>query len=649
MAAIPHALAQGSYGGSMESTSLAMPPLTWQKMQYEEKLFDSLKRDISLVIPPEQFVLTVAVRIREAAEAEPEAKKPTRGGPAGFGAVDGVLDGGDLMSKLGVDSPYMSPEMIKKQEDLFENIASISVEVLLDSRVDAAREEIVKNLLDRISPTFKDVKPKIAISRIDILPPPVVKSEPQLIDWVREFKDPAGRTVAIILLGMIIFLVSFLALSKIGGIANAAIAAFKEFTAVQQEAATAKAGIGASSMASDSPALTAAETSHDQPEAPGDEAASRLISSTQDKELAGVEKFKRLVEQNTQAASYFVRQWIKIRPEGSTDALIILTRSIQPENLVKLFDLLSVDERKMLSKILNYPLSRDALGRADLFLNNQIIMDLITPKPDLAPEVQEMIMAVTEEEISAIAKTQPGAAAALLNMMPANQMVKIAETLANDVCEQIFPICATLSMTNAVEQIAVIKNQLSELRGQAEQSPSPFLESVPDLMVTANPNKERILYAVLSQAKQWSMIDRLSAQYFPAFLVTQLAPDVIKDFFLMLSNVKRAELVVSQATDARQVFLAAAGEPGKKLRDILDLEVAELESDEDTKEKITHTQEKIWMEFVKVVRQNLKTDAKYVKAAKAVLNDWTEKLKGDSNVVNLNQAAGGGDEQNDAA
>jgi|GEM_PF-6337275 len=614
--------------------SLALPPLSWQKLNYEEKILESLKKDIAVVIPPEQFVLTVQIKLKEPVlpkPAPPQEAPP----PAAAEGDPGILGGDDLMSKLGVDSPSMSPDELKKKEDLFENIAGISIELMLDARVDKTREDIVKKLIQLVAPTVKKVKAEVKVTRLALTvepekPKPEPVKQPEMIDWVKEFKEPGGRIISLGIFAFFVFIVSFLAISKLNALGRAAIDAFKEYTAFQQEASNGKSvsssNLEVASVSSGGGTATTAHKHHE--EAPEDEAASALISSQHDKELAGIEKFKKLVTTNPQSASMFVRQWIKIRPEGSMDALIILTRSIQPENLVQLFDLMSVDERKTLSKILNSPLSKDALGRADLFLNNQIIMDLITPKPNLAPAMQELLMGITDEEIASVSQKNIKGAAALLNLLPAAQMIKIADTLPIELCEQIFPVCAVLSSDEALKQIESVKTLLVELRGQGEQAASPFIESVPELMSTASLNKERVLYTVLANSKQWSTIDKLAQKQFPATLVAKLPVEVLKEVVLLLPNVKRAELIVSQEEPMKSTLLSCAGEPGKKLRDMLDLEVRDIESNADRKEKITSASDKIWMDFVKVVRQALKSEPNFAKPTKAVLAEWQEELRG---------------------
>ena len=615
-------LFEGSGGNdpSAPSNSLAMPPLSWQKLRYEEKLLESLKKDLSVVVPADQFVVTLEVLLKEPSAAKPAAKS----GPGSKKAE--VFEGGDLMSKLGVDSPAPSPDEVRKKDDLFENIGSITIDLVLDTQVDKTREAIVTKLLDRVSPTIKKAKAKINVSRLDLVvaKAPIEPFKLKPIDWLKEFKDPAGRLLALTVFGFMIFLISFIGITKANKLGQSAVTAFKEYTVSQQELGQKKnesnIDVGQISNTQNGEAST-----HE--EAPEDAAASALISSQHDKELAGIEKFKKLVAQNPQAASLFVRQWIKIKPEGSIDALIILTRSIQPENLIKLFELMSVGERKSLSKLLNSPLSKDALGRADLFLNNQIIMDLITPKTDIDPALQELLMGVTHEEIASLALDNAEAAAGVMTLLPSSQMVNIAEALPNELCEKIFPLCASMTNDQALRRMEEAKSSLLTIRGQGQPAASPFIESIPDLMANANLTKERLLYSVLASSNQWSTIDRLSHHRFPASLVEQLPADILKEVFLLLPNTRRAELVVSQAPDMQRTLLSCAGEPGKKLRDMLDLEVKELESNGELKEKLQASKEKLWMDFVETVRKVLRADPNSSKATNQVLAKWIDGLR----------------------
>jgi len=569
--------AQMSLFGGMDaappSNGSGAKPLMWQKIEFEDKLTKSLRSNLSLILPEDQFLITVELRLKDE-----EKKKATSRSTA---SAPSVLGGNDLMSKLGVDEPMTSMSDLENKDNLFENISSFTVTMMVDEGVDPEREKTAEDLLKKLVPRLNDIRPRVKLERIALIDTKAAseaaaeealkaeqKSAPLSI--LKDFKDPVGRVVALIIFGLIVFVVSFICVGKVIALGESAVNAYKDWVATQQQAGDAGgASIDISGSVGDS-----GEHIHVSEEAGiEDEAASRIISSSADKNLAGIDKFRELVTKDPKTAALFVRQWLKFMPLGATDALVVLTRFLHPDQLVQLFNLMSPKERKDLSKMLNAPLSRDALGRADLFLNNQLILDLIVPKPELAPDIQELIFAVTAEEVSAIYVENKEMAAQVMSLLPSSQISSIASRLDDDVCAELYPLLAKANVESSLKNIESIKQGILKLRGDGDMVENPFIESIPDLMPTASMNKEKLLYNVLVESKQWKMIKVLSEQSFPSSLISDLPVELIKAAFLKLSNPRRAELILSKDESEREVYFSAVGEPGKKLRDMLDLEI----------------------------------------------------------------------------
>lgn len=119
-------------------------------------------------------------------------------------------------------------------------------------------------------------------------------------------------------------------------------------------------------------------------------------------------------------------------------------------------------------------------------------------------------------------------------------------------------------------------------------------------------------------------MEQLSKRYFPALLVKDLPKEVIKVAYTKMPAPKRAELVLSCDDQVRDIFYGIVGEPGKKMRDILDLEMSDLQKDEDTVSRIRDDKDKIWQGFVKIVRSLIKTDAAVAKSTSKALSAWIE-------------------------
>ena len=633
------AFAQGYGSGNGGAVSPAQAERSiheWKKFEFESQLREKLTQNISVVVPPSKFIVFVDAKLKKNDTKKNSEKKQGTVNGAGLPGADapaglGALQSEDLMSKLAVDG--VGPNLLEPVPTFFEALDSVQVRVTLNEDVPADREAVVKAVLDNTLSVYGTVKPKFEIKRLGLQVKPEPPKEKTNLDWLMDFKNPVGQIVAFVIFGFIITFGALLVVRTMGSVGNKLAGAAQAFADNQ------KAQIDAAKPAPPPPPpmhghLNDSEFHAEKKQkAPVEDerdldAISSLISSTDGKHLAGLEKFKSLVHANPKLASSLIRQWIRLRPDGATDALVVITRTVRPDDLVPIFNAISAQDRKAWGKLLSAPLSREALGRADLFLNNQIIMNMIVPKPKVQGDVQEMLMSLSPEDVVAVAQKDLEVGACVLNLISPQESVRVAQLCPDDLAETLFLASARITKRDIHDRMDQIREVLSSVKsGGGAFSTAPFVENIPDMISSMSVSKESIMFKMLAQSAQWDSLKKLSARYFPATLVMKLPESVLKEVFLALPAALKADLIVTQSEETGRQFTAMTGEPGKKLRDMLDLEIGDLQKDAARLEKAVAAKEQIWKTFVERTREYLRTDTTAGSEGAKIIATWIEDFK----------------------
>lgn len=612
--------------------------LEWQKVSLEEKLQQKLTHSVAATLAEKYFVLSVNIQLKPAAPSgrvapgNPNGKPPT--------------DGGERISlgKLDIDAPIFGTGDTKPDgtptSDLFESIRMLNVSLLIDTSVSDARVEVIKRILTNGLGSLNGKKSEIKVEKAElyvappapvptptpskVTPPPVVEKPWDAKRWAVEFKNPVSFL-------LIAFLLSSLMTTLFKGYRGLES---RKISLLEAENARAEAEIQARNSAAEAEA-----------EAFGGSSKPITAEPTESFEISGAQKgFERLralLQQNPKEASHLIAQWTKAPAKAAGEALAILPQLLTTDELTRVFSHLSLDDRKEWKKQLLTTVDKAGVSRADAFVSSQIVESMLMPAPKMEDELSELISQLKLTDCVEIALEDSELGAVFVNILPTGQVAKMLSLLPAEQSKAVTLASLKFSDEELRSKSTAIKAAIVAMNAKIKGSAAPFLDRAGDLLSEVGPEKESSIFLALAEAGEYALMEETAKRHFPAELLFRIPAPVLKTCMNRLPMTKLAEMILCRDDSERPIFLDAFGRAGSKLRDLIDVELKQLEGDEVRKRRAEKNQALIWRDFVDVSRNLIRTNETVSDLVEDTLNSWLSEKTGGQAGKSGKGAAGG--------
>ena len=151
-------------------TALAQTPLSWQKVELEDKILIKVKSNLGNVLETNQFLVEVEAKVNDPGmpNFEDIVKKGSKVSDVKFDDSKGDYI---AFSKVGLEIPVVEDfhkdnqqklkEMYRYSEafDLFKNLEDVSINVYLSDLLKPGEVEIAKNVVNNLKFPLGEIKP----------------------------------------------------------------------------------------------------------------------------------------------------------------------------------------------------------------------------------------------------------------------------------------------------------------------------------------------------------------------------------------------------------------------------------------------------------------------------------------------------------
>jgi len=583
--------------------------LDWQRLKLESAMIEQAEKTLSSLLKRDEYAVLVSVKL----------KKVDDGAKNSNGA--GAQTSDNNISKLGLDNDLANA--IAKQNsgethNIFAQIVSIDSTLIFDESVKTEKQELAKKIVGRVleAQSGKKVQVKTEKAQLkDIIPPPAVvePKKMEIKDWVLEFKNSIGVVAGSLILGAILFILGFLVLGKVGKIEAQKIGAFEAYVATQKEKADTESAVH------ENGSTDGKDAGH------GASAESELVLSPEDQKEKLL-KFQNLIQVNQSVASFLLKQWLRSGNETAIVAAGLISQSLNHDDLGKILPNLDIKIRKSWKNAAEQNATSSQQVQALRFLGEQILDSYLMPPPAVPQEKLERLMSLNEKQIVKLVQKNAEISCVLFNLLNLSQIAKVLDLLDEPTAINVSGLSAKLTEGDIVVQAGVLADNIDQMLNEQSETLSPFIERAADLIPRVNGAREKILFLSIAQSKSYQFLKVTAEKYFPSELVTKLPTEVLKSSLLKLNNILRAELVLSQPESSRTVFLSAIGEPGKKIRDMLDLEISEIEKNPRRKALLQVKGPVLWRDFISNLRKQLSTDEALIEQSRPILYSWIKEI-----------------------
>ena len=144
-------------------------------------------------------------------------------------------------------------------------------------------------------------------------------------------------------------------------------------------------------------------------------------------------------------------------------------------------------------------------------------------------------------------------------------------------------------------------------------------------MKTVSNEKEKSIWNALLEANEINVIRVAALRMFPSHLIPKLPGGVLKQAIDRFNTAKKADFISALTEQDRKFYLEVCGKEGSKVREMLDYELTQIESNEIRKKKNLKQAPQLQKEYVDIVRSFVVADESIRDAATEIVNQWIDK------------------------
>ena len=505
------------------------------------------------------------------------------------------------MIKLGTKKSSEVEKMWKFNEavDIYKNLEAVDITVQLSKGLENRIKQAAEKYVKEISFNLGEITPKIKFEYVNLGRDFISteESKKDLMDYLGLIAQFA--TLIGIVLGVILF----------GFVGNSLIKKYFQLNTGTQNQSTMSMDGGLS------------QENEDGDDAGGGGGVGGVgADGGLDLIVNGVERFETFYQNNPVDSILIIKKWIRERTKSQVYALKALVQQLDNESLVPMMNQLTEEERASWKDVLDSGLNPEELAKANTYIGNQIIQNLMVPEFIKDPEIYAKITKLKASEFKDFLKKDLVAACLLLPILGTEFINQVLNSIDDSLRERVLSISMGIGPSSYVGGEEKIKALLTNVESGARLK--PFLKSLEKLLPQAAKNLEEGLYKHYINEAEETDVERVLREFYPGFLVKKLPENFLKNCLNKYPLAKKVKLLYSLSDEEQLYFVELFAVRGSKADDLLNLEFENIENDERLQKEIVAEADNLWHEFVVYVRSMISKDKSIKGPVMEILEEW---------------------------
>ena len=596
--------------------------IEWQRLNLEKEIESRLRTSMKPVLNDDQYVLSVYISMAE--EAVTNAKD-TNSDIIGNSALP--------LSKLGFWTPLLK-DMSNggTGPNIFSRIAQIDVKVILDAKVAESKRTIVDQIVSRGVQGFVSTRPIVEITEGDLTAPAKTIAR-GAADWILEFKDGISLLLAVFFGALLLSGLGFIVAKDFSSIFRKGIDSVDSYITFQKEShENADAGFGGGAFDDDSSPVAGGGTKTQIVPAAGGTMVMGGMGVAGEgaiQELDGFEKFHELYAKAPDVAQSLVKKWINARGTMDAKALVVLGQRASIDELNLLFGNLDSELKRTCKRLISIPFGPEAVKEGLDYMRSQVTEVYVSARPSMPEATLSLIDSLTDKEFIDIASGDLNMAAMILSASSTAKVSGLLNQIPTKLFEQVSQKTAEIFEKSISSEAGSIETAIKETRSRQVKR-SVFLEKSVELIPSASPEKEMILYKMLIKAGDEELVKDTALKTLPSSMVVFLPTEIVQRVLTRMLPSDRAELIAAQPDDRSTFLMSCLGQPGDKLRDLVESEVSDVRLDDARLSAVQEDSESLWYNLVNTLRTFQRQNQTFARSLKPVVNRWLTSISGES-------------------
>ncbi len=612
----------------------------WQKLMLEEKVQHKIGNSLGTVLADNQFLVDV-----EAEVDEPAAPNFGDNKGSGVRVTDSNLadSRGDYIafSKVGLEVPvldkYYDEEKTKLMNlyrfneayDVFKNLQNVKVTVYLSDSLPTElaliAEKVVKTTrlsLGTIKPNFKFEK--LSLEWVD----PAKKKEQEKAKATQEEKKKVEEPKEPKIWKKDWFEWASRWGNGIGLIFSALIFTYLGFSLFKRWKDYMDKMKAAEKAANEQVAV---------PESSGEKKEEEMNEEDDMALDNGFERFKLCLTQYPTEASNVSREWMAQNNEESKLALRAVAQQLGSDEFAGLLSSLGQEQRELWKSLIGAYLNALELKEANKIIARDVLKSLLVPSRVKDVALLNMLVELGPLKITQFLDRNESHAGLMLNLLSPSLTGSILAKITDQKAEQWLTAAAVFDVAQIEHQVPEFKKAIIEFKQSL--APSHFNGRLAELILTAAPSKERMLFKSIAKSSGADEVIKVAHRLFPSELLLNLPAAFLKETLQAYPMSKRLELILSQNDSNSQKLLEIFAEEGTTAREMMEMEMETVTNDVGMISSIKGRADDIWRNYVQFARQSLERAPQYRPDVEKLLKDWAGGLSKNLKIIGSDAAA----------
>jgi hypothetical protein len=603
----------------LASAVVAETPLAWQKVELQERISNKVKSSIRNVLEPGQYLVEVEIEYTDPGipKFDDLNKKGTKVSDITFDESKGDYI---AFSKVGLEVPVVEDlhkehqqrlkELHRYQEsfDIFRNLDSVKIKVLMTDKITPENEEVVKNIVKSLTFPTGEVQPEVIFSKValeKIVKPkapakPKVPEKPKdelslkdILNFISRFGNAIGLIIATIILGLF----AWFLLKK--------WADYKK--ALEQKPEDEK---------EEEPVV--------EEETPVEEVEETPIPLYVQKSAENFERLRHFLASSPHDAQFMLKDWIANASDDRQKALKAIVQQFSDEELTSLFKGMTDNEREKWRGFLESFLPQEEIDLANQFISQEVIRYMVDPGKLEDMELVDLLLGVTVDAAARFVTEVPEQGKVLMNLLNTNYTAKILNRLSVEQADQVIVNTLSFDPSAIRDGYAGFKTQFKEFLNTARQK--PFNAKIMQMMPDFNPTKEKMLYSFLAKSGMKDEMIKIAKDYMPLDIIKDLPKDLLREIMSSMEQDKKVKLLLICESDMKETLMNSFAEAGSTAREMLDIDFKNIEADPNGVSRLMAQKDIILKDFITYARQTVKGNKEFQQDVEVAITMWVDSL-----------------------
>jgi hypothetical protein len=600
--------------------------IEWQKIKLQDSIRRRYESVISKVITSSKFIVNVkleTVNMDKIKAPKPKDEfKSVKQVKFNNNPTNDTKGDSIIFSKLGLEAPLIQDEDNYKREsikktisdittnfDIFNYLQSVSVEVLLNEKLEIKTRKVVEDLiLGTQALNTQKIKPRTSIKYIPMEENFVMekKVEPTLMEKVAKLAPKYANAIGLILSVFIFGIVATFLFKKY-------------FDLQEKQMELLKSQVHKSEQKN-------INDNKGDVDGKGGEGGGAGDVISEEESVKAFERFRDFLTISPVEAQLLIKKWIKAEDDLSKLALNSLVKQLTNDELKGIFDMLTLNERKAWKAKLKVDLNDEEIRMGNAFISSQTVDDIIAPPMIKDPELLKIIAALTPKQGAEIAQANTESGSILMNIMPPKFLAEMMEEMPTETIDSIISMSATSSEEEIALKLESFKDQLPAM--QAAVNRSPFMENITAHIAFATPTTERALFKLLAAFEPIETVVQTAIANLPVEVINKVPEKIVRASLQTFPQLQRIQYFFVQDPDKRTHLLNLFAAEGSKARELIMFEFEKIQNDPQLLEDVEKNKSNLEKAYFQSVRKLVRNSPEVAKDVKPIVMEWIDQLLG---------------------